>query len=294
MLRYGRGMASHDNAKHASSQTYPPGLYIVATPIGNLRDMTFRAVDILSLADTILCEDTRVSAKLMSHYGITAPLLSYHDHNGEERRPQVMAMLADGKRLALISDAGTPLISDPGYKLIRDVQAAGHHVSVAPGASSVMAALCLAGLPTNEFHFVGFLPPKAQALSEKLQALATVTATLVVFESARRLTETCAAMLAAFGDREVAVVREITKLFEETRKGKLSELLAYYTAHGEPKGEVVMVINGAGDATPMHDIEALLTTLLATHSLKDAASIAAEQTGRPRKEVYAVALTLKP
>ena len=208
-------MADNDTAKPHSSQTYPPGLYIVATPIGNLRDMTLRAVDILSLADVILCEDTRVSAKLLSHYGIKGELLSYHDHNGDERRPQVMEMLEAGRRLALISDAGTPLISDPGYKLVRDARAAGHYVSVAPGASSVLAALCLSGLPTNEFHFVGFLPPKQQAMKEKLHSLATLKATLVIFESARRLDETCAMMLEAWGDREVAVIREITKMFED-------------------------------------------------------------------------------
>jgi len=286
-------MQQEDIVKRPPSQTYPAGLYIVATPIGNLRDITLRALDVLALADVILCEDTRVSAKLMSHYAIKANLLSYHDHNGELRRPQILQMLAEGKRLALISDAGTPLISDPGYKLVKQVQEAGYYVSVIPGASSVLAALCLSGLPTNAFHFSGFLPPKQQALAEKLHELSKIPATLVIFESAKRLDDTCAAMLDIFGDREVAVVREITKMFEESRRGKLSELVAYYAANGLPKGEVVMVVSPpAGDAQEQ-DITALLTQLLATHSLKEAAQIAAEQTGKPRKEVYGIALTLK-
>jgi 16S rRNA (cytidine1402-2'-O)-methyltransferase len=282
-----------DTVKTPTSQTYPAGLYIVATPIGNLRDITLRALDLLGLADVILCEDTRTSSKLLSHYGIKKELLSYHDHNGEERRPEILALLSAGKRVALISDAGTPLISDPGYKLVRDVQAAGYYVSVLPGASSVMAALCLSGLPTNAFHFIGFLPPKQQAMAEKLSALATINATLVVFESARRLDETCAAMLLALGDREVSIVREITKMFEETRKHRLSEHIAHYAKNGLPKGEVVMVIAPPAAQEAAQDITALLATLLQSHSLKDAATIAAEQTGKPRKEIYALALTLR-
>lgn len=282
-----------DTAKHATSQTYPAGLYVVATPIGNLRDITLRALDVLGMADAILCEDTRVSAKLLSHYAIKAPLISYHDHNGELRRPQVMALLQEGKRVALISDAGTPLISDPGYKLVKEVREAGYYVSVLPGASSVLAALCLAGLPTNAFHFAGFLPPKQQALAEALCGLARIPSTLVVFESAKRLEETCRAMLAAFGDREVAVARELTKMFEEVKKARLSELAAHYETHGAPKGEVVMVIAPPENEAPAQDMAALLATLLQTHSLKEAAQIAAEQTGRPRKEAYAIALTLK-
>lgn len=277
----------------ANSQTYPAGLYIVATPIGNLRDITLRALDVLKLADAILCEDTRVSAKLLSHYGITSTLISYHDHNGEERRPQILKMLSEGKRLALVSDAGTPLISDPGYKLAKAVQEAGYYVSVLPGASSVLAALCLSGMPTNAFYFAGFLPPKQQAMQEMLRELAGIDATLVVFESARRLDDTCEAMLHAFGDREVAVVREITKLYEEVKKAPLSQLITYYKEKGLPKGEVVMVVSPPPEDAPSHDIEGLLATLMKTHSLKEAASIAAEQTGMPRKEVYAIALSLK-
>lgn len=286
-------MVSHDSANPPSSQTAPPGLYLVATPIGNLRDITLRALDILKLADVILCEDTRVSKKLMSHYGITAPLLSYHDHNGDEMRPKVMRMLGENKRVALVSDAGTPLISDPGYKLARDARDQGHYVTALPGASSVMAALCLCGLPTDRFYFAGFLPARQQALEAELKRLAAIDATLVIFESARRLEETCAAMLAAFGDREASVVREISKMFEETRKARLSELLTHYREQGEPKGEAVVVIAPPEEAGDVFDLPSLLATLMQTHSLKEAAAIAAEQAGCSRKEAYAAALALK-
>lgn len=279
--------------KPEHSQTYPAGLYIVATPIGNLRDITLRALDVLGLCDVILCEDTRISGKLMSHYGIKAKLVSYHDHNGDERRPQVMQMLSEGKRLALVSDAGTPLISDPGFKLVRDVQQAGFYVSVLPGASSVLSALCLSGLPTDEFTFAGFLPTKQQALKEQLQRFTVTPATVVFFESARRLAETLAMMQQLWGTRQVAVARELTKLFEEVKRGTPEELLAYYSEKGEPKGEVVLVVEPAQAVADEQDVEALLATLLKSHSVKDAASIAAEQTGKPRKEIYALALKLQ-
>lgn len=284
----------HDfTPKPSTSQTYPPGLYIVATPIGNLRDMTLRALDVLHLCDTILCEDTRVSGKLMAHYGIKTPLLSYHDHNGEARRPQVMEMLAHGKRVALISDAGTPLISDPGYKLVHMVSKAGYYVSVLPGASSVLAALCLSALPCNEFYFAGFLPAKQEAYKEKLSRLAIIPATLVIFESNKRVGETCRELLTYFGDRQVAIARELTKLHEEIKRGSLSELADYYAQRSPPKGEVVMVISPPDKATATHDIPAMLAILLKDHSVKEAAAIVAEQTGKPRKEIYGIALTLK-
>jgi 16S rRNA (cytidine1402-2'-O)-methyltransferase len=274
------------------SQTYPAGLYIVATPIGNLRDITLRALDVLGLCDTILCEDTRVSGKLMSHYGIKAPLLSYHDHNGEFRRPQIMQMLSEGKRLALVSDAGTPLISDPGFKLVRDLQQAGFYVSVLPGASSVLSALCLSGLPTDEFTFAGFLPTKQQALKAQLERFTTSPATIIFFESAKRLTDCLQTMHTVWGNRQIAVVREITKLFEESKRGTPIELYEYYANEGIAKGEVVIVVSPSTAEEDAHDIHALLTTLLQSHSVKDAASIAAEQTGKSRKEIYALALKI--
>ncbi|NBX04147.1 MAG: 16S rRNA (cytidine(1402)-2'-O)-methyltransferase [Alphaproteobacteria bacterium] len=277
--------------KDGSSQTYPNGLYIVATPIGNLGDITLRALEVLKQADLIACEDTRVTAKLLNHYGIKKPTISYNDHNGGERRPVIMDALRDGKRVALVSDAGTPLISDPGYKLVRDVVVAGFFVTTLPGASSVLSALCLSALPTDKFLFAGFLPPKKEAMLAELSSLARTPATLVFFESARRLIATLSVMQQALGNREAAVVREITKLFEESKRGTLAELIAHYEKNGEPKGEVVICVGaGTQEQTSDEDITSHLKKLLATHSVKEAASILAEQTGRPRKELYALAL----
>ncbi len=279
--------------KNDSSQSVPPGLYIVATPIGNLGDITLRALDILKQADLIACEDTRVTAKLLSHFGIGAPTISYNDHNGEGRRPVIMKALHDGKRVALVSDAGTPLVSDPGFKLVRAVIEQGIYVSPLPGASSVMAALCLAGLPTDRFFFAGFLPAKQEAARKVVQSLKAVPATLVFFESARRLDETLAILAEQLGDRPAAVTRELTKLYEEARRGTLLELIAHYKEHGEPRGEVVLVVGGPQEEAQSEQvIEAKLQLLLKTHSVKEAASIVAEETGTPRKEVYSLALRL--
>ncbi|MDE3016151.1 MAG: 16S rRNA (cytidine(1402)-2'-O)-methyltransferase [Pseudomonadota bacterium] len=281
------------SVKQDSSQMQP-GLYIVATPIGSLRDMTLRALDTLKAADLILCEDTRVTAKLLSHYGIRKPTLSYNDHNGKERRPKIMAMLQEGKCLALVSDAGTPLISDPGYKLAREVVERGFYITALPGASSVLAGLCLSGLPTDRFFFAGFLPAKKEACRKEVAALAAVPATLIFFESARRLPETLALLNEGLGNRPAAVARELTKLYEETRRGALQELQAHYEKTGAPKGEVVIVIAPPEKAAISDaDIETKLRFLLVSHSVKEAATILAEQTGRPRKEIYALALKLK-
>ena len=282
-----------ERLRYVSQQHCPPGLYIVATPIGNLKDLTLRALDILNLVDLILCEDTRVTKKLLSHYGISKPTLSYNDHNGEERRPAIFSSLDEGKRVALVSDAGTPLISDPGYKLVREVIERGIYVTTLPGASSVMSALCLSGLPTDRFLFAGFLPSKQEACRREVAALASVPATLVFFESAHRLLDALPILHDTLGNREAAVVREISKLFEETKRGSLQELCAYYEKKGEPKGEVVIVV---GAPLPVEDssesIEAKLKLLLESHSVKEATAILAETTGRPRKEMYALALKL--
>ena len=276
-----------------AAQHCPPGLYIVATPIGNLKDMTLRAIDILNMADLILCEDTRVTRKLLTHYGISKPTLSYNDHNGEERRPKIFAALEESKRVALVSDAGTPLISDPGYKLVREVMQRGFYVTTLPGASSVMSALCLSGLPTDRFTFVGFLPSKMEACRKEIQLLATVPTTLVLFESARRLSDTLRLLQEVLGEREAAVIREITKLFEETKRGTLPELIAYYEKNGEPKGEVVMVIAPPGEIeATAESLESQLALLLQSHSVKEAAAILAEASGKPRKEIYSLALKL--
>lgn len=283
-----------NNAEESSpADKVRPGLYIIATPIGNLRDITLRALDALRQADLILCEDTRVSGKLLSHFGIHAPTLSYNDHNAAQRRPQVMKALRAGQRVALISDAGTPLVSDPGYKLVRAAIEEDIHVTPLPGASSVMAALCLAGLPTDRFFFAGFLPARAEAAHSYVQSMRAVPATLVMFEAARRLTGSLELLLEVLGDRPAAVTRELTKRYEEARRGNLSELLAHYRQEGEPRGELVLVIGGPPDiAASDGDVKAKLELLLGTHSVKDAAAIVAEETGRPRKEVYTLALAI--
>jgi len=276
------------------SQITPAGLYIVATPIGNMGDITLRALDILRIADLILCEDTRVSGVLLAHYGIKKPLLSYNDHNAGERRPEIFLGIENGKKVALISDAGTPLVSDPGYKLVRECLERGFYVTTLPGASSVLSALCLSGLPSDQFFFGGFLPAKAEALKKHVASLAQIPATLIFFESARRLDESLAVLRDILADRQAAIVREITKLYEETRRGKLSELLAHILQNGAPKGEVVIVIAppqaAEGEAT--FNMETQLALLLKSHSVKEAASILAEQTGKPRKEIYALALKI--
>jgi len=286
-------MNEKSSVKTASSQLHPPGLYIVATPIGNLRDITLRALDILGLADLIVCEDTRVTGKLLMHYGVKKPTLSYNDHNGEERRPKIMEALREGKLIALVSDAGTPLVSDPGYKLAKDALEQNIYVTALPGASSVLAGLCLSGLPTDRFFFAGFLPAKQEACRKEISALKTIPSTLVFFESARRLPETLELLEAGLGNRSAAVVREISKLYEESKRGPLRELMAYYRKQGEPKGEVVLLVGPPQEThIDTKDIEKQLTLLLKSHSVKEAASILAEQTGWPRKEIYTLALTL--
>jgi 16S rRNA (cytidine1402-2'-O)-methyltransferase len=273
---------------------HPPGLYIVATPIGNLNDITLRALEVLKDSDLVVCEDTRVTAKLLNHYGIKKPTLSYNDHNGELRRPKIFEALTHGKKVALVSDAGTPLISDPGYKLVREALAQGIYVTALPGPSSVLPALCLSGLPTDRFYFAGFLPVKKEVCKREIQALAAISATLIIFESARRLVETLFILHQGLGDRDASVVREISKIYEESRPGTLAELKAYYEKHGAPKGEVVIVIGPPREVVEGDgDIEARLAWLLKSHSVKEAASIMAEQTGRARKDIYSLALKLK-
>ena len=267
------------------------GLYIIATPIGNLKDITLRALDTLAACDLIVCEDTRVTGKLLAHYGIKKPLLSYNDHNGGERRPKILSELAAGKSVALVSDAGTPLISDPGYKLVREAMERGIYVSALPGASAALAALCLSGLPSDRFFFAGFLPAKKEACRKDIRLLAGIPATLVLFESARRLPETLKLLHEELGERAAAVSREITKLYEETRRGSLQELHEFYQASGAPKGEVVIVIGPPGKKEiSAGDIDERLKELLSSHSVKEAAAMLAKETGRPRKEIYQMAL----
>lgn len=271
-----------------------PGLYVTATPIGNASDLTLRALDVLRAADLVLCEDTRVTAKLFAIYGLTTKLWAYHDHNAAEMRPRIMDRLGQGARVALVSDAGTPLISDPGYKLVRDAVAEGHHVTTLPGASSVMAALTLAGLPTDRFLFAGFLSAKREARRRDLSGLAAVPATLVFLESAPRLAASLEDMSAQLGVREAAVARELTKRFEEVRRGTLSELAAHYAEAGAPKGEIVIVVGPPPEQAPLcaHEVDAMLENALGRSSLKDAVAEVVSVTGLPRREIYARALAI--
>jgi 16S rRNA (cytidine1402-2'-O)-methyltransferase len=275
----------------------PAGLAIVATPIGNAADITLRALAVLRGADLIVCEDTRVSGKLMAMYGITTRRIAYNDHNGDRVRPQVIDRLHRGDRVALISDAGMPLVSDPGFKLVREALAAALPVTVVPGASAPLAALALAGLPSDRFLFAGFLPNRSAARRDELAALAAVPATLVFFESPRRLGDTLADMAAVLGDRPAAVARELTKLFEEVRRGSVTELAAHYAAAGPPRGEIVILL-GPPDATATvpesgaGSLDALLRAALAGASLRDAAASVAAATGLKRRDVYARALAL--
>jgi 16S rRNA (cytidine1402-2'-O)-methyltransferase len=271
----------------------PAGLYVVATPIGNLRDITARALETLAAADLIACEDTRVTRKLTDRYGIATPLTPYHDHNAGEARPRLLQRIADGAAVALVSDAGTPLISDPGFKLAREARAAGHAVTALPGASSVLAALTVAGLPTDRFLFEGFLPAREGQRRKRIDALRLIPATLVLFETGPRLAAALADLAAALGPREAAICRELTKLHEETRRGDLATLAAEQAAAGEPRGEIVLVIAPPADtAADAVDLDTLLEQALARASVKDAVGEVAAVTGRPRREVYHRALAL--
>src|SRR3954470_19686528 len=272
----------------------PAGLTIVATPIGNLRDITLRALEILASADLVACEDTRVTRKLFDHYGLSAPLIAYHDHNAEMVRPKILERLAAGEAVALVSDAGTPLISDPGYRLVREAVSSGHLVTAAPGPSSALMALTTAGLPTDRFFFEGFLPAKETARRTRIAELARIPATLVLFESGPRVAAALAELAAGLGTREAAVCREMTKLHEEARRGDLAALAADYLAGAETRGEFVLVI--APPAPAEHasgeEIDALLRAALARTTLREAVAEVAAATGEPRRAVYSRALEL--
>ena len=271
-----------------------PGLYLVATPIGNLRDITLRALDVLAAADRVVCEDSRVTRKLLNAYDLSRPLVSYHEHNAEKVRPRLIQSLHNGESVALVSDAGTPLVSDPGFKLVRAAQEAGLPVTGLPGPSAALAALTLSGLPSDRFLFAGFLPVKAGARLKVLAALAGVPATLVFFESPRRLAASLAAMAEALGDREAAIARELTKRFEEVRRGRLGALAAEIAASGPPKGEVTLVVAGfeADAEAGAETLDARLTEALTGASLRDAVDQVAAATGLPRRRVYRRALEL--
>lgn len=273
-----------------------PGLHVIATPIGNLRDVTLRALDSLAAADLIACEDTRVTRRLIDRYGITTRLTRYDDHNAEAARPRILEALATGAAVALVSDAGTPLISDPGYKLVRAAHEAGHAVSAVPGPSAVLMALAVAGLPTDCFLFDGFLPAKAAQRRARLEQLADIPATLVLFESGPRLAATLADLASLWGPREAAICRELTKLHEEVKRDDLETLARAYSAVSPPRGEIVLVVappslsNGPISADT---VDSLLRDALARSSVKDAVDEVAAAAGRPRREIYRRALLLK-
>ena len=282
-------VAGHDVAARA----LPPGLYLVATPIGNLGDITLRALETLAAADLIACEDTRVTTRLLDRYAIRTPLTPYHDHNAQAARPKILARIRDGGAVALVSDAGTPLISDPGYRLVRAAQDAGAAVTAIPGSSAVLTALGVAGLPTDRFFFEGFLPPKEAARRTRAGELARIPATLVLFESGPRVAAALGALAAELGDRAAAVCRELTKLHEEIRRGTLAELAAHYADGGETRGEFVLVIAPpAAPAPSAEDVDALLREALRSQTLKDAVGAVAAATGEPRQQVYRRALAL--
>ena len=285
------GVAADDGGSIA------PGLILVATPIGNLADLSPRAVAVLGAADLILCEDTRHSARLLGHHGIKARTSPLHDHNEEGRLPGVLDLLRAGRLVALVSDAGTPLVSDPGFRLVRAAVAEGLPVTAIPGPNAAVTALVLSGLPPQPFLFLGFPPPREaarRAAFGRLRAAerAGLTATLIWHEAPHRLAGTLADLAESFGDRPAAVARELTKRFEEVRRGGLAGLAAHYAAAGA-RGEITVVVGpGAEEETGAADLDAELRRALEVHSLKDAAALVAAATGLPRRTVYARALEL--
>ena len=278
----------------AEAARIQPGLHIVATPIGNLGDITLRALSTLAAADLILAEDKRVTKVLLAHYGITTPIMAYHEHNAGEMRPLVLAKLAEGKALALVSDAGTPLVSDPGYKLVEAAIEGGFHITAIPGASAVLTALVLSGLPSDRFFFEGFLPNKSGERRRRARELEAVPASLVFFEAPHRIAESLADLAAVFGARPAAVARELTKKFETIRRGTLEELASQYANEPTPKGEIVLIVSPPAAAGVLDDdaIDQALAKALETHSKRDAVDLVAAELGLPRKRVYARALRM--
>ena len=279
----------------AEAETLAPGLHVVATPIGNLSDISLRALATLAAADAVIAEDTRVTKKLLAHYGIATPLVAYHEHNAEVMRPHLLARLVAGAALALVSDAGTPLVSDPGYRLVGGALAQGTTVTSVPGASAVLAALVVAGLPTDRFFFEGFLPPKTVARRQRIAELAAIPGTLVFFESPHRVVETLADLHAVLGERDAALARELTKHFETVRRAPLRELASAIATEGPPKGEIVLLIGPPQAHVPAiaaADLDSKIAKALESLSVKEAATVVSAETGQPRRKVYARAVEL--
>jgi len=296
--RTGRGTGGVFTAFGLAAEAEPleAGLYVVATPIGNLRDISLRALATLAAADAVLAEDTRVTKHLLAHYGIATPLVSYHEHSGEIVRERMLTRVREGQALALVSDAGTPLVSDPGYKLVQAAIEEGLPVTPIPGPSAILSALVVSGLPSDRFFFEGFLPAKAGARRARLEALAGIPGTLMVFESPHRLPEMLADAADVLGPRPAVVARELTKMFETVRRGTLATLAGEFAEEGPPKGEIVVLIGEASDESRREEAETgldgALGRALATHSIKDAAALVAAETGLSKREVYARALVL--
>jgi 16S rRNA (cytidine1402-2'-O)-methyltransferase len=284
----------HIGGTHYPAPALGPGLYLVATPIGNLGDITLRALQTLAAADLIACEDTRVSRKLLEHYGIATATTVYHDHNAAAVRPALLQRISDGAAVALISDAGTPAISDPGYKLVREAREQGLAVTALPGASSVLAALVASGLPTDRFLFEGFLPTKTSQRRDRIAELSRIPASVVLFEGGSRIAATLSDLAEGLGDREAAICRELTKLHEEVRRAPLPELAAHYAGDAETRGEFVIVVAPPGEeeAPQADDIDALIRAALSRVSVKDAVGEIVAATGLPRRDVYQRTLEL--
>lgn len=280
----------------AEAEKLAPGLYVVATPIGNLSDVTIRALMTLAAADAVLAEDTRVTKRLLAHYGIATPLVSYHEHSAESVRERMIARLQEGQALALVSDAGTPLVSDPGYRLVEAAIEVGLPVIPIPGPSAALAALVVSGLPTDRFFFEGFLPAKSGPRRARLAELADIPGTLVLYEAPHRLLESLQDAAEVLGPRPATVARELTKFYETVRRGTLPELASLYGAEAAPKGEIVLLIGAASGEEKAAEIEAGLDdrirAALAHNSIKDAAALVAAATGLPKREVYGRALAL--
>jgi 16S rRNA (cytidine1402-2'-O)-methyltransferase len=279
----------------AEAEPLASGLHVVATPIGNLADISLRALATLAAADAVIAEDTRVTKILLAHYGIATPLVAYHEHNAAVMRPHLIARLASGAALALVSDAGTPLISDPGYKLVAEALAQGLSVTSVPGASAVLTALVVAGLPTDRFFFEGFLPPKSAARRKRIAELAMIPGTLVFFESPHRVAETLQDLTAVLGPRDAALARELTKFFETVRRGTLAELAATFSGSVPPKGEIVLLVGPPTEnvaAIDSTELDLRIGKALETLSVKEASSLVSAETGQPRRKVYARAVEL--
>ncbi|NQZ13879.1 MAG: 16S rRNA (cytidine(1402)-2'-O)-methyltransferase [Alphaproteobacteria bacterium] len=270
-----------------------PGLYLVATPIGNLRDITFRALDTLSSVDLIVCEDTRVTGKLLKAYGFKKPMWFYNDHSADSQRENIIKAVQNGQAVAILSDAGTPLVSDPGYKLVRRAIESDLFVTSIPGPSAALSGMQLSGLPTNQFSFLGFLPPKSAGRVKALQEWSEAPGSLIVYETGPRLEESLRDMAQVLGNRDAAITRELTKIYEEVRRGSLEGLADYYASNGAPKGEIVVVVAPRGEVQVSGEsLEAQIHKALETMSVRDAAEMVSKATGKPKRAIYTLALKL--